>query len=117
MKRFIITITLLIALVSSVFAKPKKVDSMDVNGYEAVIWDIGLSQKYVTCEEPVQLFLAEVLLEGPVPAKTIKSDIDDLHSDLQKLIEKYGYYMCFLNGKLFAISYRNNADTVWTILY
>lgn len=117
MKRIITIILSLFILVGTVFAKPKKVDSMDVNGYEAVIWDIGKSQKYVTCEEPVQLFLAEVLLEGPTPVKTIKFDIDDLHSDLQRLIEKYGYYMCFLNGKLIAVSYRNDADTVWTILY
>lgn len=117
MKRFIITITLLIALVGSVFAKPKKVYSQDINGYEAIIWDIGISQKYTTYEEPLQLFLAEILLEGSKPVGTVKSDFKEMNKDLQKLIEEYDYYLCYLDGKLIAVVYRNDADTVWTIIY
>lgn len=117
MKRIITIVTLLVLLVCSVFAEPKKVYSQDVNGYEAIIWDIGVSQKYTTFDEPVQLFLAEILLEGSIPVGTVKSDFKEMNKDLQKLIEEYDYYLCYLDGELIAVVYRNDAETIWTIIY
>lgn len=118
MKRFIITITLLIALVGSAFTKPNKVYTQNLNGYEAVIWNIeGLSQEFVTYEEPLQMFLAATLLEGNIPIGTVKTNISKMHPDLQRLIEKYGYYICYLDGRVISVVYKNDESTVWSIIY
>lgn len=117
MKRFIITITLLITLVGSVFAKPKMVSKDEVAGFEAITWDVGVSQRYTTYSEPLQLFLAEILLDNPHFVGSIKENITDLSKDLQKLIKEYDYYICTLDAKVVAIVYKNDANTVWMLVY
>lgn len=117
MKKTIIMILSFTFLLSLVSANPKKVDTMDINGYEAVIWDVGTSQKFVTIEDPAQLFLAEILLKGPMPVDSIKTYINKLHPDLQKLIAKYEYYLCYLDDKLIAVVYKNDENTTWSIIY
>lgn len=116
MKRFIITITLLIALVGSVFAKPKKVSSFELNGYEAIEWDIGLNQKYITYDEPLQLFLVATLTDSSDYYGIVKADFEEVNQDLQELLNKYDYYMCTLDGKLITVSYKDG-NTVWHIIY
>lgn len=118
MKKIVLVITLLIALVGSVFAKPKKVDSTNMDGYELVVWDIGKSQKFATYEEPVQLFLAELLLDTRNPlVGSFKHNITDLTKDLQELIKQYDYYICTLDGEIVSVVYKNDADTVWMLIY
>ena len=118
MKRFIVTILALTVLVGSVFAKPKKVESTNVDGYELVVWDLGTSQKFATFEEPVQLFLAELLLDTRNSlVGTCKYSITDLTKDLQELIKEYDYYICTLDGKVVSVVYKNDADTVWMLIY
>ena len=91
MKKFIITITLLITYVGSVFAKPKKVSNFEINGYEAIEWDIGLSQKYITYDEPLQLFLAATLTDSPDYYGIVKADFEEVDPDLQELLNKYNW--------------------------
>lgn len=116
MKRFIVTILALTVLVGSVFAKPKKVSSFELNGYEAIEWDIGLSQKYITYDEPLQLFLAATLTDSPDYCGIVKADFEEVNPDLQELLNEYNYYMCTLNGKLITVSYKDG-NTVWHIIY
>lgn len=116
MKKIILVITLLIALVGSVFAKPNKVSSFEINGYEATEWDIGLSQKYITYDEPLQLFLVATLTDNSDYYGIVKADFEEVDPDLQELLDKYNYYMCTLEGKLITVSYKDG-NTVWHIIY
>lgn len=117
MKKFIITIILLIALVGSVFAKPKMISKDEVAGFEAITWDIGISQKYTTYNEPLQMFLAELLMDNPHFTGSIKESITDLNKDLQELINEYDYYICTVDYEPVAIVYKNDANTVWMLVY
>ena len=118
MKKLFITITLLFALVGSAFAKANKVSTQDLNGYDVVIWNVeGLSQEFATYDEPLQMFLAEMLLDGPRPVGSVKTDISKMHPDLNKLIENYGYYICYIDGRLFSVVYKNDDNTIWSIIY
>lgn len=118
MKKIIIMILSFTFLLSFVSANPKKVDTVDINGYEAVVWNVeGTSQKFITIEDPAQLFLAEISLKEQKPVDLIKTYINKLHPDLQKLIARYGYYLCYLDDKLIAIVYKNDENTTWSIIY
>lgn len=118
MKKIIIMILSFTFLLSFIFAKPNKVDTMDINGYEAIIWSVeGTSQKFVTIEDLSQLFLAEISLKGPTPVDLVKTYINKLHPDLQELITKYEYYLCYFNDKLIAVVYKNDENTAWSIIY
>lgn len=119
MKRFIITILALTVLVGSVFAKPKMLhEEKSECGYTISIWDIGLTQKYVTYSEPLELFLVETLLDTTqLPKGSKKVSINQLHKDLQELINKYDYYVMFVGNDLHSLSYKTSDGNVWIIIY
>lgn len=118
MKKLLSIITLLVLLATSLFARPSEVFTQDLNGYEVTVWNVeGLSQEFATYDEPLQMFLAEMLLEGPRPIGSVKMDFNKMHPDLQKLIENYGYYICYVDGELSCVVYKNDENTIWTIIY
>jgi len=116
MKKFIITITLLIALVGSVFAKPKVALTVtDVDGYSSTVWDTSFDVKWTTYEKPYFEFLEEQIADFTKVVIT-KADVSEMPEDLVFLLNEYGYTIHYENGYLSMIDYLVE-NTVWTILF
>lgn len=91
MKKIIITITLLIALVGSVFAKPKIVEKYEDSSIE---WEISDSQihYYTISDVSLQNLMFKLLTSQNVVST---SESETLTGDLRLLLNNYEYVICF----------------------
>lgn len=115
MKKFIITITLLITLVGSVFAMPKAALTVTVDNYSSTVWDTSFDVKWTTYEKPYFEFLEEQIVDFTKVVIT-KADLSEMPEDLVYLLDKYGYAIHYENGNLSIIDYLVG-NTVWTIIF
>ena len=119
MKKLIITITLLIALVGSVFAAPKMTNcTIDKNQTITKTWECEkLDNVFITSSETIEEFFTELVVDNVKPTFLPKAESINSYKnkDVVYLLEMYNYTITYNNGYFFC--YYLEDGKVWTMVW